>query len=267
MNLKKILGRAKRSVARNTSRSTTLSSSSTQFSPPTLACSNRDVPNIQMNNLRITTSRSKCASSASTLSEPPAATISRGLSRFEKSQPQEQTVERKTSSDTEASDTWLVRSSGSPSSGTSRSYGSNASSASDDSPSNKAAGDGSEVEQKQQEEAVLKAWGKSQELKKLAIPTDYPDYMRDAPQLVYSETEASLLRKQYIAKKIESYKHRPLKRKAKLLQPGPRPKLNRTTSLRNAYICRQPIMSQRFQNHYSLYNRPPFRLTNIKLGL
>lgn len=255
MNLKKIFGRAKRTIdLTNSSHSTTSTSSSTRCGPPIFACS---VPSIQMSNLRLTTNSSKGGSVASTCSKRYAATIDSGPSRPCKSLPKElqdgsdSIVDRKFSLGSKLSDVLLLSVDASP--------------ASAEGQDDKAAGDGSEMDEKQQEEAVLKAWGKNLELKKLAIPTDYPDYMREVPQLTYSETETSQLRRKFIAQKIQSYKYQPLRRNAKLLQPGPQPKLNKTSSLRKSYISRQPIMSQRFQSHYSLYNRPPFRHTNVKL--
>ncbi len=124
--------------------------------------------------------------------------------------------------------------------------------------------DESEEERKKEEE-VLRAWGKSQEPKKLPIPTDYPDYMRKVPELVYSETETSILRKRFNLTKIKSYEYQPLKRDERKLRRTPIPKENLTSSLRKRFAGKQPIISQHFERHFNTYSRPPFKNTSLKL--
>lgn len=126
---------------------------------------------------------------------------------------------------------------------------------------------GNKFENEEVEEIVQKAWVKNQEPKKLPIPTDYPDYMREKPKFFYSETETSLLRRQYTMSRIKSYEPQPMKKNKKLLQQGgPIPKDNQTSSLRRSFIQRKPIISQHFERHYSKYNRPPFRANNVRLN-
>lgn len=123
----------------------------------------------------------------------------------------------------------------------------------------------SKIHDAETEETVLRAWGQSQKYKMLPIPTDYPDYMRDAPKLNYSETHTSLLRRKYNSSKIKSYSYRPIKKNEKLLRTGPKPKENKTSFLRKTFIRKKPIISNHFEKHYSTYNKPPFKNTNLKL--
>lgn len=255
MNLRKIFGRAKKPVAAVKSSRSTSSTLSSLCSPPFYACS---VPSVQMSKLRMTTNRSRGGSVASSCSKRSAVTVDSSRSLRTPTTESQVVADSVRQSSSAFSDVLLASVRDSPASDQ-REPRKNA----------EAAGDGvppQEMDEEEQEEAVLKAWGKNQTLKKLAIPTDYPDYMREQPQFQYSETETSQLRRKFIAQKIENYKYHPLKRNPKLLQPGPPPKLNRATELRNSYNCRQPIMSQRFRSHYSQYRRPPFRNTNVKLS-
>lgn len=119
---------------------------------------------------------------------------------------------------------------------------------------------------KEQEEQVLNAWLKGIKPKKLPIPTDYPDYMKDKPKLQYTETDTSLLRREFNRRKIMRYNYHPTIIKKKSLSEGPPPKENKTSTLRQSFISKKPIISDYFERHYSTYNRPPFRTMSLKLN-
>lgn len=119
---------------------------------------------------------------------------------------------------------------------------------------------------KEQEEQVLNAWLKGIKPKKLPIPTDYPDYMKDKPKLQYTETDTSLLRREFNKRKIMRYNYPPTIKKKKSPTGGPPPKENKTSTLRQSFINKKPIMSDYFERHYSTYNRPPFRNMRLKLN-
>lgn len=119
-----------------------------------------------------------------------------------------------------------------------------------------------EREDKAKEAALLDAWRRNTKPKMLPIPSDYPDYMRDSPNLKYAETDASLRRKQYNMQRMKMIKSRNLPkpvRPSKPLREGPTPKSNRSSDLRKGYSKKKPILSQHFEHHFETFHRAPFK--------
>lgn len=118
-------------------------------------------------------------------------------------------------------------------------------------------------ERREKEEAMMNLWRRTALPKKLPIPTRYPSYLKEPPELSYEETASYIRRKMYNDSRIKMSQEEPPKMPITQLKRF-EPKSNKTVQLRNTYIKRDPVVSQYFSDHYNAYKKPPFRHTNVK---
>ncbi len=119
------------------------------------------------------------------------------------------------------------------------------------------------MEMMEHEQELQRAWRSLDVrlLKVLPTPLRTPDYLKDPPELGFEWTRTSELRKEYNAKKIQSFVQKAFVRNEALLKYV-EPKTNRCQILRHKHIRKETIMTAYFDQHYDRFKKPPFKPVN-----